>query len=84
MCGIIGQRIAQLAAAINDELHRPAPDAQRVELLEFQQTELCRLRDEVRPDDARTIARHIAHFGRIVREHDDGRTGATNPMPLPR
>lgn len=79
MCGIIGQRIAQLAEAINDELRRPAPDVQRVELLELQQAELRRLRDEVKPDDARAIARHIAHFGPIVRGHNDGRTGATNP-----
>lgn len=80
MCGIIGQRIAQLAEAINDELRRPAPDAQCIELLELQQAELRRLRDEVKPDDARAIARHIAHFGRIVREHNDGPAGAMNPM----
>lgn len=70
MCSIFSQRIAQLAASISDELQQPAPDTQRVELLELQQTELRRLRDEVQSDDARAIARYIAHFGQIVREHD--------------
>ncbi|CAM2198075.1 protein of unknown function [Paraburkholderia kururiensis] len=83
MCGIIGQRIAQLAEAINDELRRPAPDAQCIELLELQQAELRRLRDEVKPEDARAIARHIAHFGPIVRGHGDGQTWRDAPMPRP-
>ncbi|WLE58837.1 hypothetical protein GIY62_17270 [Burkholderia plantarii] len=69
MCGIIGQRIAQLATAIDEELHRSALDALRPETLELQQTRLCRLRDEIRPSDARAIARHTAYFGRVVREH---------------
>jgi hypothetical protein len=30
------------------------------------------------------FARHIVHAGWIVRTHDDGRTGATNPAPRPR
>ncbi|WLE58855.1 hypothetical protein GIY62_17370 [Burkholderia plantarii] len=69
MCGIIGQRIAQLATAIDEEWHRPAPDALHLETLELQQTRLRRLRDEIRPCDAFAIARHTAHFGRVVREH---------------
>ncbi|WP_429455634.1 hypothetical protein [Paraburkholderia sp. JPY465] len=83
MCGVIGQRIALLAAAIHGELHRPAPDAQRVELLELQQARLRRIRDEVRPDDARAIARHIAHFGRIGRGNDDRRTRYGPPLAAP-
>ncbi|WP_171907308.1 hypothetical protein, partial [Burkholderia plantarii] len=61
--------IAQLATAIDEELHRSALDALRPETLELQQTRLRRLRDEIRPSDARAIARHTAHFGRVVREH---------------
>ncbi|WP_246797478.1 hypothetical protein [Burkholderia perseverans] len=38
-------------------------------MLESQQTRLRHLRDEVSPSDARAIARHTAHFGRVVREH---------------
>ena len=77
MCGIIGQRIAQLADVIGSELRHPTPDAQRVELLKLQQAELRRLRDTVKPNNASAIARHIAHFGRIVREHDDGQADVT-------
>jgi hypothetical protein len=77
MCSIIGQRVAQLATAVHDELRRPVPDTQRVEVLELQQAGLRRLRDTVRPNDARAIARHLTHFGKIVREHDDGQATST-------
>ncbi|MDN7639245.1 hypothetical protein [Burkholderia cepacia] len=83
MCSIFGQRIAQLAASISDELRQPTPDAQRVELLELQQAELRRLRDEVQSDDVRAIARHVAHFGRIVREHNGEPARETPPASLP-
>jgi hypothetical protein len=53
MCAITGRRLAQPAHAIHGELHRLTPDALRVELLDLQQAELRRLRDEVKPDDAR-------------------------------
>ncbi|GAB6852452.1 hypothetical protein [Paraburkholderia kururiensis] len=68
---ITGQRITQPTPAINDELRQPAPDAQRVELPGLPQTGLRRIRDKVTPDDARTIARHVVHSGRIVRGHAD-------------
>jgi hypothetical protein len=79
---IIGQRIAQFAAAISDELHRPAPDAQRVELPELQQVELHRIRATVKPDDGQTSARHIAHFERILCSNAPAQ-GSLRSVPTP-
>ncbi|WP_199545385.1 hypothetical protein [Paraburkholderia kururiensis] len=83
MCSIIAKRIAQLSASIHDELRRGIPDTQRIELLQLQCAELHRIRDTVEVDDARTIARHVAHFGRVVREHGDSPDSVRDIAPSP-
>ncbi|MGF6805648.1 hypothetical protein OKW30_000774 [Paraburkholderia sp. Clong3] len=75
MCSVIDRRIAQFATAIHDELHRPVPDTQRIELLELQQAELRCPLDATGPNDRRAIERHVAHFGSTV-SHIRRRTAA--------